>query len=115
MAYKPIGARVLVQDIITEIDLVARGAKLGLQIITDERNTPKPTVGRVVEIGTDPMLREVGIRKGAIVQFGKLAGTWVYLEGVQFRSLELDEIIGVDDSTTEPEPKREPVLQRPVQ
>jgi co-chaperonin GroES (HSP10) len=102
MPYRPIGARVLVEDIITTLSLEARGEKIGLAVITDERNRPRPTCGRIVALGSDPMLREEGLEVGQTVQFDKLAGRYVYLGGKEYRSLEYQEIIGVEDVTPQP-------------
>jgi co-chaperonin GroES (HSP10) len=105
MTYRPIGARVIVEDIVTTLSLEARAAKVGLSIITDERNRPQPTQGKVIALGTDPMLREIGLTEGCVVSFDKLAGRRVWIEDVEYRSLELQEIIGVEDKINSPQPE----------
>lgn len=92
---KPLGPRVLVEEMITTLSVEDRMAKAGLYAIVDEKNRPQPTQGRVIAIGTDPILRDAGIIEGCIVSFGKLAGTHVYVEDKQYRSLEFQELITI--------------------
>lgn len=95
---KVIGARVLVQEISTTLSLEERGKKFGITVITDERNRPKPTQGRVVKVGTDPFLREDGgIVEGCIVHFARLAGSHYFFKGEEYRMLEFQEITVVEE------------------
>jgi len=92
---KPLGARVIVEEIVTSLSLVERGKLSGLTVITDQSNQPKPTQGKVLAVGNDPILRDSGIEEGSVVTFAQHAGTYVQLEGKQYRSLEFQELIAV--------------------
>jgi co-chaperonin GroES (HSP10) len=92
---KIVGARVLVEDIITELDLVERGKLSNLTVVTSEASQPKPTTGLVIAVGGDPMIAEYDIYIGSIVGFRWTSGIYQYVEGKQYRSLELQEIITV--------------------
>lgn len=92
---KIIGARLAVIDIITTLSLVERGRKSDLEIITDESNNPRPTQGRVIVLGTDPLIREE-FKVGDIVSFDWHAGTGLVHEDIQYRVLEFQEIIATD-------------------
>jgi co-chaperonin GroES (HSP10) len=93
--YQPLGARVIVKDIVTTLSIEERGRKVGLTIVTAEENRPRSTMGTVIALGTDPFLRDNGLCEGCIVFFNALSGNRVTLEGEEYRSLELQEIIGV--------------------
>jgi co-chaperonin GroES (HSP10) len=94
LVYKPIGARLLVDPIITTVSLEKRAEIAGLYIVLEEDNVPKPTQGRVVALGSDPLLQEE-IRVGDVAFFHWAAGHEVNLEGRTFRQLELSEVTGV--------------------
>lgn len=98
---KPLGARVIVQEIITTLSLEARGAKAGIKVITSDDNRPRPTQGKVIALGNDPMLQEVGLTEGCIITFAPHAGIRIYVEEEEFRSLELQEIIMITTETPE--------------
>lgn len=84
-----------VEDIITTLSLEERGHKIGIAVIVNEDNRPKPTQGRVIAVGTDPLIQQE-IRVGDIVFFSRLAGTKIMSGSIELRSLEFDEIIGVE-------------------
>jgi co-chaperonin GroES (HSP10) len=92
--YTPVGARIIVEEITTSLSLEQRAANAGLEIITDERNRPKPSEGVIVALGSDPLLHDL-FQVGDHVHFSRLGGTYVYHEGMQYRSLEVQEVIGV--------------------
>lgn len=92
---RPLGARVIVEEITTTLSLEARGKKAGITVITSENNRPRPTQGKVIAVGTDPFLIDNGIKEGSVVTFAPLAGIKVYIEEQEYRSLELQEIIMV--------------------
>jgi co-chaperonin GroES (HSP10) len=96
---RPLGARVIVLDIVTTLSVEARAEKSGLVAIVAEQERPRPTEGRVVAVGTDPLTQET-IHVGDKVSFSYLSGTRVYINDVEYRSLEFNEIIMV---TTEEE------------
>lgn len=91
---KPRGARVFVEDIIPVDEVTKRLADLGMESRIDERNKPKPTMGTVLAVGEDPLAQEL-YQNGDVVLFSKHAGTTFMEDGVQYRSLDLHEIIGV--------------------
>lgn len=88
----PIGARVLVKDLDPEVSLVKRAQAAGLHAVILEQNTPKPTSGTVIAVGSDPLIQEL-VSIGDTVTFGRNSGTHCQIEGVEYRSLELNEII----------------------
>lgn len=92
--YKPLGARLLVDPVVTTLSLEERAHRAGLEIIVENENRPQPTMGVVVAVGSDPLLQEE-IKVGDWVYFGKYAGHEVVLEGKSFRCLELQEVTGV--------------------
>lgn len=92
---KPVGARILVKDEIPLDDYTARAQKAGLVAVVYEQNLPKPTTGLVVAIGGDPFIGECGVEVGKKVMFGRHAGTRVLLEGEEYRSLDIHEVIMV--------------------
>ena len=94
LTYKPLGARLLVEPIITTLSLEERAKNAGLEIVVEKDNIPAPTQGRVIALGSDPFLREQ-IKEGDVVFFGRYAGGDVILAGVSYRQLELSEVTGV--------------------
>lgn len=92
---KMMGARVLVRELVTSLSLVERGKLSGLTVVAAEENTPKPTTGEIVALGTDPFLVENGLYVGAEVTFAPHAGKYQYVDGVTYRSLEFEEIISI--------------------
>jgi len=101
MKYKPLGARLLVDPIVTTLSLEERARRAigpnapnGLEIVVEHDNRPRPTQGKVIALGPDPLLHEQ-IKEGDIVFFHHYSGHEVTLEGVTYRVLELPEITGV--------------------
>lgn len=99
--YKPLGARLLVDPIITTVTLEERAKQAGLELVLEHENIPRPTQGRVIALGSDPFLHEQ-IKVGDIVMFHHLSGHDVTLTGITYRQLELTDITGVlqDDEPT---------------
>lgn len=94
MKLKTLGERLIVEDIIDEDDITARGQKAGLQVVVFDENKPRPTKGKVVGLGSGPMVNEE-IKVGDIVFFSKHAGTETIVEGKSYRTLEYHEITNV--------------------
>ena len=86
----------MVEPIITTVSLEERAKAAGLEIILEQENIPAPTQGRVIALGSDPLLREE-IKEGSIVFFSRYAGHDVILAGVTYRQLEHQEVTGVID------------------
>jgi chaperonin GroES len=94
MKYKPLGARLLVEPIITTLSLEERAKVAGLEIVIEHDNRPRPTQGRVIALGSDPLLREE-IKEGDLVFYAPYSGNEVTLEGKTYRQLEHQDITGV--------------------
>lgn len=107
--YRPLGARLLVDPITTTLSLEERARLAGLEIVVEQENRPKPTQGRVIALGSDPLLQEE-VKVGDIVFFGPYAGHDVVLEGVTFRQLEHQEVTGIMPASPEPESEPEEVV-----
>lgn len=105
LKYKPLGARLLVEPIITTLSLEERAAAAGLEIVIENENKPRPTQGRVIALGSDPLLREE-VKEGDIVFFHPYSGSEVTLCGKTYRQLEHVDITGVaySDATEPSEP-----------
>lgn len=95
---RPLGHRVVVDDIVTSLDIEKRYERIGLTAIIDQKERPRNTQGLVIAVGSDPLTQEE-IKVGDIISFGYLSGTFIMVEGIQFRSLEFQEIINVDTPT----------------
>jgi co-chaperonin GroES (HSP10) len=99
---RPLGARVLVDDIVTTLSVEKRMENIvgpnnepaGLVAVVAEAQRPQSTQGRVIAVGSDPFVQEQ-IDVGDIVSFSYLDGTFVHIDGVRFRSLEFQQIIMV--------------------
>jgi len=107
MKYKPLGARLLVQPIVTTLSLEERARNAGLEIVVEQENRPMPTQGVVVAVGSDPLLQEE-IKRGDLVFFNKHAGHDVELEGQSYRQLEHQEVTGVVQESDLEEPQSRP-------
>lgn len=92
--FKPLGARVLVKDIITTLSLEERAERAGLHVVIEQENRPRPTQGRVIALGSDPILHD-NIKIGDVLFFNPHAGHEVVLEDQVFRMLEWIEITSV--------------------
>lgn len=107
MKYKPLGARLLVDPIITTVSLEKRAELAGIEIVLEQDNVPKPTQGRVIALGSDPLLHEE-LKIGDIVFYNWHSGNDVVLEGKTFRQLEHQDVTGVmqeDDVKTSSAPE----------
>lgn len=118
MKIMPLGARCFVEPIAPVDEVTARAAAAGLYAVILDENMPKATEGRVIAVGSDPLIQEL-VKVGDTVTFSKYAGTEQQVEGRTYRNLELREITAVirpDESSspseptlqTEPEPEPEP-------
>jgi co-chaperonin GroES (HSP10) len=94
MPYKPLGARLLVEPIITTLTLEERARRAGFEIVLEQDNRPKPTIGKILQLGSDPLMNEE-LKIGDIVFFNWHSGHDVTLGGVIFRQLEHSEVTGV--------------------
>lgn len=90
------GSRILCKDLVTTLSAEKRAEKIGIVAVISETEKPKSTSAIVVGVGTDPLLRE-NISVGDLVSFSYLSGNRLYIKDDEFRSLEFNEIITVDD------------------
>lgn len=100
--YRPLGARLLVDPIVTTLSLEERARRAGLEIVVEQENRPRPTMGRVIAIGSDPLLREE-VKVGDIVYFGPHAGHDVVLQDHTYRQIEHQEVTGIQSESPEKE------------
>lgn len=100
---KPLGPRILVEEIEPIDDVTEAYRKAGLSAVVLEANKPQPTSGKVIAVGTDPELQE-HVKEGDVVIFSKHSGSNVIIEGRSLRCLEFHEIITVTRETSPPKP-----------
>jgi chaperonin GroES len=93
MKIRPLQDRVLVKR-------VAEEEKTKGGIIIPDTAKEKPVEGKVIAVGRgkvadDGSLRELDVKKGDTILFGKYAGTEVKLDGEEHLILREDDILGV--------------------
>jgi chaperonin GroES len=93
MQVRPLQDRVLVERLEEE-------TKTAGGIIIPDTNTEKPAQGKVVAVGSgyrlqDGSVRELDVKSGDTILFGKYAGTEVKVEGKEFLIMKEDDILGV--------------------
>lgn len=97
----PVGERCLVEEaeVVTEIDRILERSKLVL--VEYEKNEERPTHGKVVAVGSGPLINEE-VQVGDTVFFAKYAGTYTTVEGKRYRNLEVHEITSVLRESQDP-------------
>ena len=93
MQLRPLQDRVVVQRLDEE-------TKTAGGIIIPDNHTEKPSQGKVVAVGTgyrntDGSLRNLDVKVGDTVLFGKYSGTEVKVEGKPVLIMKEDEILGI--------------------
>ena len=93
MQVRPLQDRVLVERLEEE-------TKTAGGIIIPDTNTEKPAQGKIVAVGSgyrlqDGSVRELDVKSGDTVLFGKYAGTEVKVEGKEYLIMKEDDILGV--------------------
>lgn len=93
MAVKPLQDRVLVKRIEEE-------TKTAGGIIIPDNNKEKPAEGEIVAVGSgyrlqDGSTKELEVKVGDKVLFGKYSGTDVKVDGGDFLIMKEDEILGI--------------------
>lgn len=101
--FKPVGARILVKDIVTSLSIVERGKRAGIEVIVEDDNKPRATQGEVIALGNDPLVHEL-VKPGDIVYFNWHSGHHVYLEDEEFRMLELQDVTAVMETRQASDP-----------
>ncbi len=90
---KVLGERVLIRTItpFTEMDRVEEKSLLYIPETVREANTPRPSTGIVVQVGSE--VDSLDIQPGTAVMFSRYAGSDVTVDEEEFRILELREIM----------------------
>lgn len=93
MQLRPLQDRVVVQRLDEE-------TKTAGGIIIPDTHTEKPSQGKVIAVGTgyrltDGSVRNLDVKVGDVVLFGKYSGTEVKVEGKPVLIMKEDEILGV--------------------
>lgn len=93
MHVRPLQDRVLVKRL--EEETMTKGG-----IIIPDGHKEKPAEGEIISVGpghraSDGSIRELDLKKGDRVLFGKYSGTEVKLEGVEYLIMKEDDILGV--------------------
>lgn len=93
MQLKPLQDRVVVQRLDEE-------TKTAGGIIIPDNHTEKPSQGKILAVGTgyrltDGSLRNLDVKVGDVVLFGKYSGTEVKVEGKPVLIMKEDEILGI--------------------
>jgi co-chaperonin GroES (HSP10) len=104
----------LVKDIVTSLSLEERAERAGLSIIIENENRPRPTQGRVIALGSDPIVHDQ-LKIGDVVFFNPHAGHTVVLEDQEFRMLEFQEVTSVmeeDQSSVEAPTEHNPLTSQ---
>ena len=93
MQVRPLQDRVLVERLEEETKTVGG-------IIIPDNHTEKPAQGRVISVGSgqrmkDGDVRELDVKEGDRILFGKYSGTEVKVEGNEYLIMKEDDILGV--------------------
>ncbi len=93
MELRPLQDRVVVQRLDEE-------TKTAGGIIIPDTHTEKPSQGKIIAVGTgyrntDGSIRNLDVKVGDVVLFGKYSGTEVKVEGKPVLIMKEDEILGV--------------------
>lgn len=93
MQLKPLQDRVVIQRLDEE-------TKTAGGIIIPDNHTEKPSQGKVVAVGTgyrlnDGSVRNLDVKVGDTVLFGKYSGTAVKVEGKEVLIMKEEEILGI--------------------
>ncbi|MFA6238799.1 MAG: co-chaperone GroES [Bacteriovorax sp.] len=93
MQLRPLQDRVVVQRLDEE-------TKTAGGIIIPDSHTEKPSQGKIVAVGTgyrntDGSVRNLDVKVGDTVLFGKYSGTPVKVEGKEVLVMKEDEILGI--------------------
>lgn len=93
MQIRPLQDRVVVQRLEEE-------TKTAGGIIIPDTHTEKPSQGKILAVGTgyrnaDGSVRQLDVKVGDVVLFGKYSGTEIKVEGKPVLIMKEDEILGV--------------------
>lgn len=85
MSFQPLGKRVLVLRE-EEVSKTASGI-----IIPDNVSKEKPSMGKIIEIGSECE----GVEKGQKIVFAKYSGTEITLDDKEYLILNLEDVLGI--------------------
>ena len=93
MKLKPLEDRIVVKP--QEAEAVTAGG-----IVLPEAAKEKPLMGKVVAVGDGKLLDSgkrgtMSVKKGDVVLYGKYGGSEVEIEGVEYKILREDEVLGI--------------------
>jgi chaperonin GroES len=93
MKLKPLEDRIVVKP--QEAEAVTAGG-----IVLPESAKEKPLMGKVVAVGNGKLLDsgkrgQMSIKKGDVVLYGKYGGSEIEIEGVEYKILREDEVLGI--------------------
>jgi co-chaperonin GroES (HSP10) len=94
---RPLGPRIIVEEITTEDADIKRAEDAGLAIPSTVKRISRSSRGMVIAIGDDPILREAfHLEEGMIVWFAPTAGLQKFVNGRRLRTLEAHELTDVE-------------------
>jgi chaperonin GroES len=93
MKLKPLEDRIVVKP--QEAEAVTAGG-----IVLPESAKEKPLMGKVVAVGNGKLLDsgkrgQMSVKKGDVVLYGKYGGSEVEIDGVEYKILREDEVLGI--------------------
>ena len=93
MKLKPLEDRIVVKP--QEAEAVTAGG-----IVLPEAAKEKPLMGKVVAVGDGKLLdsgkrSQMSIKKGDVVLYGKYGGSEIEMDGVEYKILREDEVLGI--------------------
>jgi chaperonin GroES len=93
MKLKPLEDRIVVKP--QEAEAVTAGG-----IVLPESAKEKPLMGKVVSVGNGKLLDsgkrgQMSVKKGDVVLYGKYGGSEVEIDGVEYKILREDEVLGI--------------------
>jgi chaperonin GroES len=93
MKLKPLEDRIVVKP--QEAEAVTAGG-----IVLPEAAKEKPLMGKVVSVGNGKLLDsgkrgQMSVKKGDVVLYGKYGGSEIEIDGVEYKILREDEVLGI--------------------
>ena len=93
MKLKPLEDRIVVKP--QEAEAVTAGG-----IVLPETAKEKPLMGKVVAVGDGKLLDsgkrgQMSVKKGDVVLYGKYGGSEIEMDGVEYKILREDEVLGI--------------------
>lgn len=94
---RPLGPRILVEEVVTSLSIRERGKRAGLEVITNDDGNQKDnaTIGLILATGNDPLFVDEALEVGKVVYFDRYGGKNTFYEGRRYRTLMFSEITNV--------------------